>query len=425
MAGFDPEQAAINLLIDEASLARMYSLGLRSAHFERADTREIWEFAVQYWRDSSFQKAPTQDVLFKKFPELDLGKSDESATFVVQELKRQFTIRQVKESVRNLAVKTLKDPLNAVEEFSNDMWRIRQRNRERSNSTDLVDDIQERRRRYAERAEKADQGVLGESIGFEQIDEMTGGIMPGELAILAAPPKTGKSWHGLQIIRRAMERGRRSIYFTLEMPTGDMSDRLESLISGVSYDRYSKGRLGTDELATLHETQDRLREMGSVLITKPKFGERTVESIIATAKDFEADIIVIDQLSFMETGRQTTSRWDDVSRMVLELKSAISEDEDWQLPVVLIAQFNREGAKAGDSASISQLGMTSELERTSDMIMSLAQSKEQKANSVMTFQVLASRRGEPSRHLLRRELVQKTEYSYLREINEAEGAGDK
>lgn len=425
MSGFDVEQAAVNLLTDQDALAKMYALGLRSVHFERTDTRDVWEFAVQYWKDSSFQKAPTEQVIYEKFPEIDLGRSDESATFIVQELKRQYTIRKVKESVRNLAQLTLTEPMRAVEDFSSDMWRIRSKNRERSNSTDLVDDIQERRRRYAERAQKADQGILGESIGFDEIDAVSGGLMPGELAILAAPPKTGKSWHGLQIVKRAMERGRRSIYFTLEMPTGDMSDRLESLISGVSYDRYSKGRLSTSEIADLHETQDRLKDMGSVLITKPRFGERTVESIIAMSRDFEADIIVIDQLSFMEASRQSGSRWDDVSRMVLDLKSAISEDEDWQIPVVLISQFNREGAKAGDSASISQLGMTSELERTSDMVMSLSQTREQKANSVMTFQILASRRGEPSRHLLRRELVQKTEYSYLREVNESEQADAK
>lgn len=422
MSGFDAEQSAVNLLTDEQSLARMYGLGLRPNHFEATRNREVFEFSISYWRDSSFQKAPSKEILFNRFPELDLGRSDDSATFIVQELKKRYTIRQIKSSVRNFAQLALKEPMKAVEAFSGDMWRIRQQNRERRNSTDLVDDVEERRRRYALRAQKAEDGVLGESLGFDEIDSVSGGIMPGELAILAAPPKTGKSWHGLQIIRRAMERGRRSIYFTLEMPVGDISDRLESLISGVSYNRYSKGQLSTEELDRLHTAQDHLKEMGSVLITRPKFGERTVESIIAQAKDYEADIIVIDQLSFMEPSRQTNSRWDDVSRMILELKSAISEDPDWQLPVVLIAQFNREGAKAGDRADISQLGMTSELERTSDMILSISQSKDQKANHVLTFQILASRRGEPSRHLLRRELVTGTDYRYIREVQDSEGS---
>ena len=52
--------------------------------------------------------------------------------------------------------------------------------------------------------------------------------------------------------------------------------------------------------------QDELRDMGSIFIEQPPRGERTVKHLTSRARQLDASILIIDQLSFMEGDREYT-----------------------------------------------------------------------------------------------------------------------
>lgn len=412
----DIEAKAVALFTDEKAFSKMYSLGLREVHFDQLVNKEAYEFVVKYWRESSFKQTPTKEVLEDKIDKLVVREPDESPVYVVNELKRQFASRRAKKLVYDAADDLSSDPIEAVSKLSEGLFRVRKQFQERRNQTDLVSDIEDRRNKYAMRAAKADSGITGESLGFDELDDVTSGIRPGELVTIVGGPKTGKTWTGLQIIKRAMLSGKRSIFFSLEMNTSETTDRLEALLSGVSYNKLDKATLSTTELMKLRETQDSEKDMGPVKIIKPQYGDRTVDNMISIAKDFEADIIVIDQLSFIESTQGAKGRSEEIAKIVLELKSAISSDEDFMIPTVLLTQFNRSGASAGDEADISQIALSSEIERTSDTLLGLSQSKEQRMNNALTLQILASRRCDIAKFLLYRDLYDKTDFHLVKQI---------
>ena len=415
----DIEAKAVALFTNVDAFGKMYSLGLKNVHFDQLVNKRAFDFTQEYWRDSAFKSTPTKEVLEDKVEGLVVRKADEAPTYVVNELKRRYAERLTKKAIYD-AADTLEDnPINTITSLSESLFRIKKSTRERRNQSDLVSDVEDRRHKYALRASKAEGGGLtGESLGFDEVDEITSGIRPGELFTIAGAPKSGKTWLGLQIIKRAMERGKRSIFFSLEMNTSETVDRLEALLSGVSYNKLDKACLSSEEVMRLRKAQDKEKDMGPVRIVKPQYGDRTVDSMISTAKDFEADIIVIDQLSFMESALQNKGRSEEVARIILDLKSAISADEDFMIPTVLLTQFNRGGAAAGENADINSLAFSSEIERSSDALISLSQSKEQRMNNALTLQILASRRCDLAKWLLYRDLYDKTDFHLVKQITE-------
>lgn len=419
MSNVDLESKAVALLTDKDALAKMWGLGLRAVHFERLETKEAFQFATDYWRDSSFDRAPSKEVLQSKVDSLVVGEPDESPVYVTNELKRVYAARLATKAILEAGDSIREDPLSTISKLSASLWNIRLRTSERKNSTDLVSDVEDRRKKYKARAAKADQGILGESLGFDAIDELTSGIRPGELVTLVAGQKVGKTWYSLLIAKRAIEQHHSCLYFTLEMNTDEMADRFEALLSGVSYNRLDKGKLTAREARDLHNIQDKEKDLGRIKFVKPQYGDRTVENLIRIAKDFKPDIMIIDQLSFMESSKGN-SRSEQAADVILSLKSAISQDEDWMLPVVLLAQFNRGGASAGENADATNIALSSECERTSDAILALSQTKEQRLNNAMIIQILNARRYDLAKFLLKRELYERTCFEFIKEINDVE-----
>ena len=414
MAKLDLESMAIALMTDEKSLAKMYGMGLRQVHFDVLANKDAYAFAVAYWRDSGFEKAPTKEILEAK-THVTVGEAQESPVFVTNELKKQYIRRRTTQLVMEAADELKDDPVGTTNKLSEQLWRVRQQNAERTNESDLVGSIEDRRRRYRERADKSEKGLLGQTLGFDEVDALTSGMFPGELWIVAAGPKVGKTWYSLQVMKKAMLQGRTVLYFSLEMPISEMEDRLEALLSGVSYNRLAKGKLESSEFMALRKTQDSEKDMGKVMFKRPGYGDRTVENMIRIAREIRPDVMIIDQLSWIESD-DARGRSEQVAKIILDLKASISDDDEFRVPTLLLTQFNRAGASAGEQADLSQLALSSEIERTADAIISFSRTKEQAANNALVMQILAARRCDTAKWLLHRELFDKSEFNVVREI---------
>lgn len=403
MTDIDVEGKAIALFTDTAKFAKMYGLGLRQEYFDSLTNKKAFEFAETYWRDSGYSQTPTRESLEAAVDELSVGEPDESPVYLVNELKKGYMMRMAQKAILDGSRSLKDDPIESVRELSDSLWHIQKKMNERRNQSNLVDDLTDRRKKYRERVEQAASGQLGESLGFDEIDEVSSGVRPGELVTVVGASKVGKTWLALLIAKRAVEKQRRVLFLSLEMDVESMVERFESLLSGVSYNHYDKGILTTDEVKKLKEAQDREKDLGYIHFVKPRTGERGVENIIAMAKDEQCNILIIDQLSFIEDS-SSPNKSEQVSKIILDLKAGISDDEDFMIPTVLLAQFNRNGAKAVAEADISDIALSSEVERTSDAIISLSQTAEEKRNDSLYVNILASRRYDIEKFQMKRKL---------------------
>ena len=69
--------------------------------------------------------------------------------------------------------------------------------------------------------------------GFDELDDLTGGLYRGELAVLSGRPSMGKTAVALHMALQAARTGRNTLYFSIEMSEEEVTERILSMLSGV------------------------------------------------------------------------------------------------------------------------------------------------------------------------------------------------
>jgi len=82
--------------------------------------------------------------------------------------------------------------------------------------------------------------LMGLTYGLKKVDDHTGGMRPGQLIVIGAPTKGGKTALALNIARRTADAGNPIAIFSLEMSAGEIVDRLVADVSGVDISQLSK-----------------------------------------------------------------------------------------------------------------------------------------------------------------------------------------
>src|SRR5690606_10529723 len=151
-------------------------------------------------------------------------------------------------------------------------------------------------------------------------------------------------------------------------------DRLDAHLSGLSYSKIQRGQLDVSEVKRLTEAQGKYAEMGSIFVEKPPLGERSVQHVVSRAREVGADVLLIDQLSFMESRRSHRDRSNEMSEIVFDLKAEISEDESSMLPTFLAVQFNRASMNLKRvRGGLQHIALSSAIEQTVDIAYGLYQ----------------------------------------------------
>jgi hypothetical protein len=248
---------------------------------------------------------------------------------------------------------------------------------------------------YQKRAETAQQH-RGLAFGIPEIDGYTYGIHEGELCVLAAGPKTGKSVTAAYVVLQEWKKRRHVTYYTLENSVDMTYDRLVCIHLHIDHDRYRQGECTDDEVARvqtfLAEYGDDLREY--VQVVQPQRGQRTVQWITRHARAIGTESLIIDQLTFMEPSDRRFRGPELIKDVMHDLKDAVGGRNP--IPALLLHQINREGlreAKKNGWLEMYMLAEGSEVERSCDWAFGLYASPDERAAQMIKWQTLATRRG--------------------------------
>src|SRR5690606_6208795 len=99
----------------------------------------------------------------------------------------------------------------------------------------------------------SDGGISrGVPTGFTDLDEVTSGLHPGQMSIVAAPPGIGKSTLGLDFCRSAsIKHGMTSVIFSLEMSRTEIVMRMLSAEARIRLQDMRSGRMSDDDWTRL------------------------------------------------------------------------------------------------------------------------------------------------------------------------------
>ena len=214
-------------------------------------------------------------------------------------------------------------------------------------------------------------GGVGTGIptGFHQLDEYTNGLHPGQMVTVAGRPGSGKSTLALDFARSAaVKNGKPSVIFSLEMSKIEIMMRMFSAEASVSLASMRSGHMSDQDWTRLARRSSELAEAPLFIDDSPNL---TMMEIRAKARRLrqrhDLQLIVIDYLQLMTSGKRVESRQQEVSEFSRATKLLAKELE---VPVVVLSQLNRGPEQRTDKKPmLSDLRESGSIEQDSDVVL--------------------------------------------------------
>lgn len=203
--------------------------------------------------------------------------------------------------------------------------------------------------------------------GFSELDRAMTGLNRSDLILLAARPAMGKSAFALNIAQNVAKNGATVAYFSLEMTREQNVARMLSSEAGIENTELRTGELKDDEWVKLAQAADSLSKCS---IYFDDTSGITVPEIKAKCRRVKnLDLVVIDYLQLMSSGRRIENRVQEVSEMTRGLKIMA---KDLNVPILTLSQLSRgTEARTGHKPMLSDLRESGSIEQDADIVLFL------------------------------------------------------
>lgn len=209
--------------------------------------------------------------------------------------------------------------------------------------------------------------------GFAELDErLNGGLFPSELTIIAARPSVGKTALGLSLAQRMVAQGN-LLFVSVEMSCGQLAERILSNLSGVKMEllrRPAPGKITDDDIERIHQAKQQAREMEHVIYATdcPEVTIPRLRSIVRRARlKHGVKAIIVDYLQLIDPVLGRTELRESGVRRVAEGLKSIAKQND--IPVIALAQLNRDVEKRGSRPRLSDLRESGAIEQVGEIVL--------------------------------------------------------
>jgi replicative DNA helicase len=401
------ERLLVGLLTDPAS---MDVLGRERPDPDLVPTeqvRQVYEWALDYYGRS--RKPPTLEALQERWgemlqdleidPEAEVG---ESIDYVLDGLRDDFVQRTCHALTRTGSIEVAEaapeDKVAVFESLAGRFAAAAMTLQPRTNLVDFRTGGADFLSQYDDVAATPAGELRGMGLGLTAVNAYTGGILDGELDIIAAPPKAGKSFFADKVAYEEWRRGRNTAIYTLENSILTTQQRIACFALHLDLMRLQRGQLTPQERAQLEEwiNDELLKSDNQLVIAQPDSALQTPQSIVAQARAFEIESLIIDQLTFLEPAKSRAGykHHDDVRTVLRDLKRSLTSGRR-PLPCLLVHQINREGEESAERNGrliARNMAESSETERVVDGSFGLYASGDMRLAHQATLQMLNHRR---------------------------------
>ncbi len=194
----------------------------------------------------------------------------------------------------------------------------------------------------------------GKQSGILALDEISGGMRPGEFWVVGGKPSGGKSMMLLQIAATFIERSDPVAVFSLEMMKHEVVGRLVSRMGQVDYGGITQPKkLSESDLLQIKSTTERI---AAAPLWIDASAAQSIESITAEARRIRdshgsLSLVVVDYLQLIRGGRSRNEmREEEVARVSGGLKQLAKA---LNCPVLSASQLNEQG-QTRESRAIAQ-----------------------------------------------------------------------
>ncbi len=218
------------------------------------------------------------------------------------------------------------------------------------------------------------QRITGLETHYEDFDNLTSGLQPSELVIIAARPAMGKTAFALNIAENAAIRNRKVVgVFSLEMSREALLLRLLCSQARVDSHKLRTGFLGRDDFGKLVAALSQLAEAPLFIDDTPGISLHEMRAKTRRLQQTQGklDLVIVDYLQLMAASgagaRRYENRTQEVSAISRGLKALAKE---LRAPVVALSQLSRAPeSRGGDHRpQLSDLRESGSIEQDADVV---------------------------------------------------------
>jgi len=213
--------------------------------------------------------------------------------------------------------------------------------------------------------------MTGVPTGFTDLDNLTNGLHPGQLIVVAGRPGLGKSTLGLDIARScSIKHGMTSAIFSLEMGKTEITMRLLSAEARIGLHHMRTGTMSDDDWARLARRMGEVADAPLYIDDSPNLTMMEIRAKARRLKQrYDLKLVIIDYLQLMSGNKKAESRQQEVSELSRNLKLLAKELE---VPVIAMSQLNRGPEQRTDKKpQLADLRESGSIEQDADMVILL------------------------------------------------------
>jgi replicative DNA helicase len=216
-----------------------------------------------------------------------------------------------------------------------------------------------------------DTSLTGVTSGYSCLDRCTSGWQKTDFIILAARPSVGKTAFALNLARNAELAGTPVGFFSLEMSTAQLVQRVLSAESATYLSRIRNARFDDEGMRELYAKG--LNRLGQAKIYIDDTAGLNIFQLRSKARRMvtkhRVGLIIIDYLQLM-TGdtKRNSNREQEISGISREVKKLA---KDLNVPIIALSQLSREVEKRGKGQKVPQLSDLREsgaIEQDADLV---------------------------------------------------------
>lgn len=234
-------------------------------------------------------------------------------------------------------------------------------------SKELVNEVFELLQKRVERKEL----VTGVPTGYHKLDELTAGLQPTDLIIIAARPSMGKTAFALNVaMRAAVSNEVPTAIFSLEMSMEQLMMRMLCSFGKVDLRHLRTGYLDDEDWSRLYDSAGALSKAPIYIDDTPSLSSLELRARCRRLKsEKNVGMVIVDYLQLMRAGRRIDSREQEISEISRSLKALAKEIG---VPVVALSQLNRKVEdRTNKRPVLSDLRESGAIEQDADVIIFL------------------------------------------------------
>ena len=215
----------------------------------------------------------------------------------------------------------------------------------------------------------------GIQTGFPGIDKNLLGLRGGQMIVIGARPAVGKTSFALNLAVNAAAGGASVAFFSLEMSSLEIAQRLLAAQSGIDMQRIRGANIQNSQWPQILQATEELSRLDIMIDDTPG---TTITEIRAKARRMlhnkENGIVILDYLQLVSApaGHRSDSRTNEVSEMSRGIKIMA---KDLDVPVIALSQLSRASKQRNNQTpQLSDLRESGSIEQDADIVILLDRS---------------------------------------------------